>query len=90
MKISYTPPTPEDLRSLKDRLSYTGEQMAELFGLASNNQWRKYTGGESPRPMSLPMLFMACALMDRTATVDQVFERAREVGAKIEITGDAQ
>jgi hypothetical protein len=75
------------LRTLKDRLGYTGEQMADLFGLAGNNQWRKYTGGHDPRPMSLPMLFLAGALLNRTATVEQVFDWCREVGAKIEVEG---
>ncbi|EIV9015583.1 XRE family transcriptional regulator, partial [Salmonella enterica] len=48
----YTPPTPEDLNQLKEKLGYTGAQMADLAGVASNSQWRKYTGGESPRAMS--------------------------------------
>lgn len=85
MPIRYTPPTPEDLRELKSRLGYTGEQMADLFGLAGNNQWRKYTGGTEPRPMSLPMLFLAGALLNRTATVDQVFDWCRSVGAAIDL-----
>ena len=85
MSIHYVPPTPQDLRDLKDRLQFTGEQMADLFGLAGNNQWRKYTSGSEPRPMSLPMLFLACALMDRSATVDEVFAKAREIGATIDL-----
>jgi predicted transcriptional regulator len=44
----YTPPTPEDLERLKSKLGYTGNQMAELAGVASNSQWRKYTGGSEP------------------------------------------
>lgn len=85
MSIRYVPPTPENLRELKNRLGYTGEQMADLFGLAGNNQWRKYTGGQEPRPMSLPMLFLAGALLNRTATVDQVFDWCRSVGATIDL-----
>ncbi|SUG24667.1 Uncharacterised protein [Salmonella enterica subsp. arizonae] len=53
----YTPPTPEDLNQLKEKLGYTGAQMADLAGVASNSQWRKYTGGESPRAMSPHILF---------------------------------
>lgn len=87
MPIHYAPPTPQDLRDLKARLQFTGEQMADLFGLAGNNQWRKYTSGDAPRPMSLPMLFLACALMDRSATVDEVFEKVRSIGATVEILG---
>ncbi|WP_327220477.1 XRE family transcriptional regulator [Caballeronia catudaia] len=85
MSIKYFPPTPEDLQALKARLDLTGTEMAEMFGLAGNNQWRKYTGGAEPRPMSLPMLFLAMALQDRSATVDQVLEKCREVGATIEL-----
>ncbi|WP_429497435.1 XRE family transcriptional regulator [Robbsia andropogonis] len=85
MTIKYSPPTPENLRALKERLDFTGDQMAQMFGLAGNNQWRKYTGGAAPRPMSLPMLFLAMALPDRTATVDQVLDKCRAVGATIEM-----
>ncbi|EAZ8182151.1 helix-turn-helix transcriptional regulator, partial [Salmonella enterica] len=57
----YTPPTPEDLNQLKETLGYTGAQMANLAGVASNSQWRKYTGGESPRAMSPHILFFMAA-----------------------------
>ncbi|MCG5072296.1 XRE family transcriptional regulator [Paraburkholderia tagetis] len=90
MSIRYTPPTPEDLRNLKIELGYTGEQMASLFGLAGNNQWRKYTGGQEPRAMSLPMLFLAGALLNRTATVDQVFDWCRSVGAVVDPDTDGE
>lgn len=50
MKVikDYSPPTPSDLSELKESLGYTGTQMADLAGVASNSQWRKYTGGETP------------------------------------------
>lgn len=85
MSIRYVPPTPAQLTELKDRLGYTSNQMADLFGLAGNNQWRKYTGGKEPRPMSLPMLFLAGALLNRTFNVDQVFDWCRQVGASIDL-----
>lgn len=84
MPIRYEPPSSQDLRNLKDRLGYSGKQMAELFGLASSQQWHKYCGGHEPREMSLPMLFLAMALLNRSATVEQVFDSCRQVGAKIE------
>ncbi|MGN6589309.1 MAG: hypothetical protein ACTHKE_03355 [Sphingomicrobium sp.] len=86
MPIRYEPPSPRDLRALKERLNYSGQQMADLFGLASKEQWRKYSGDGAPRSMSLPMLFLAGALLHRTATVDQVFDWCRGVGATIEIS----
>ena len=85
MSIHYEPPTPQELRALKERLKYSGSQMADLFGLASAQQWRKYSGDGAPRPMSLPMLFLAGALLNRTATIDQLFDWCREVGAKVEL-----
>lgn len=87
MAIDYEPPTAQDLRDLKARLNYSGRQMADLFGLASSQQWHKYCGGTEPRPMSLPMLFLAGALLlGPTATVAQIFDWCREVGAKIELS----
>lgn len=85
MPIRYEPPTPKALRELKERLKFSGSQMADLFGLASAQQWRKYSGDGALRPMSLPMLFLAGALLNRTATVDQLFDWCRAVGAKIEV-----
>lgn len=87
MSIHYEPPTPRDLRELKARLNYSGQQMADVFGLASSQQWRKYSGDGAPRPMSLPMLFLAGALLNRTATIGQVFDWCRSVGATVEVSG---
>jgi hypothetical protein len=86
MPIHYVPPPPEGLHAQKERLKKTGDQMADMYGLAGNNQWRKYTSGHTPRPMSLPMLFLAGALQNRTATVEEVFEWCRrETGAIIDL-----
>lgn len=86
MPIQYEPPTPANLRDLKARLEYSGQQMADLFGLATKDQWRKYSGDNAPRPMSLPMLFLTGATyLGPHATVEQVFDWCREVGAKIEV-----
>ncbi len=89
MPFRYVPPTPQDLRDLKDRLDYSGRQMADLFGLASPQQWHKYCGGSDPREMSLPMLFLAGALRNRTGTVEDVFDWCRQVGATIEIAQES-
>ncbi|PXW23421.1 XRE family transcriptional regulator [Paraburkholderia caballeronis] len=84
MRIRYTAPTPKDLRDLKERLDFSGKQMADLFGLASAQQWHKYCGGSEPREMSLPMLFLAGALLNRSFSVEEVFDWCRAVGAQIE------
>jgi hypothetical protein len=59
--MRYTPPTTADLAALKARLSRTGDQMADLFGLAGSRQRRKYTGWQSPREMFAQMAFFAAA-----------------------------
>lgn len=82
----YTPPTPEALEALKDRLGYTGNQMAELAGVASNSQWRKYTGGAEPRAMSPHILFfMAAQLELKPEELQRVLNKMQEIGASLEI-----
>jgi hypothetical protein len=91
MPIHYVAPPPSRLKALKDRLQYSGRQMAELFGLASAQQWHKYCGGSEPREMSLPMLFLAAALLNRQSTVEEVFDWCRrETGAVIELAPDGE
>lgn len=80
----YTPPTPDELNSLKDELGYTGNQMADLAGVASNSQWRKYTGGESPRAMSPHILFyMAAQLALTDEELRLVIAKMQDIGAEI-------
>ncbi|QGH59475.1 XRE family transcriptional regulator [Serratia proteamaculans] len=81
----YTPPAPEDLEQLKSELGYTGTQMADLAGVASNSQWRKYTGGAEPRAMSPHILFFIAAqlaLSDRD--LSKVLDKMKEIGAEID------
>ncbi|EIO8879221.1 XRE family transcriptional regulator, partial [Salmonella enterica] len=80
----YTPPTPEDLNQLKETLGYTGAQMADLAGVASNSQWRKYTGGESPRAMSPHILFfMAAQLTLSEDDINKIIDKMIEIGAEL-------
>lgn len=80
----YSPPTTDDLIRLKDELGYTGNQMADLAGVASNSQWRKYTGGESPREMSPHILFfLAAQLALSEDELSKVLKKMQEIGAEI-------
>lgn len=80
----YTPPTPDDLNHLKEQLGYTGTQMADLAGVASNSQWRKYTGGESPRAMSPHILFFVAAqLVLNEQELTSILDKMRDIGADI-------
>jgi len=81
----YVPPTTEDLEALKAELGYTGNQMAELAGVSGNNQWRKYTGGVSPRAMSPQMLFyIAAQLVLTEEELDRVVDKMKQLGATIQ------
>lgn len=81
----YSPPTTSDLISLKDKLGYTGNQMADLAGVASNSQWRKYTGGETPRALSPHILFyMAAQLVLDESDLKKITEKMKEIGADFE------
>ena len=91
LSMTYTPATTDDLRRLKDELGFTGEQMAELFGLAGGQQWRKYTGGQEPREMTPQMLFFAAARLELEGDVlDRVVERMRAMGAQVEGVGSVR
>ncbi|MCW6014884.1 XRE family transcriptional regulator [Serratia marcescens] len=80
----YTPPAPEDLERLKSELGYTGNQMADIAGVASNSQWRKYTGGAEPRAMSPHILFfMAAQLALSDEELDRVIKKMADIGAVI-------
>ena len=92
MPHRYVPPTPADLRRLKDELGLTGDRMAELFGLGGGHQWRKYIGGEAPRQMGAQMLFFGAAqLVLEPAQLQAVIDRMQAMGStlRLEVGGDA-
>ncbi|MBN3726086.1 XRE family transcriptional regulator [Burkholderia sp. Ac-20379] len=84
--MDYAPPSPADLQRLKTELGQTGDQMAELFGVAGGQQWRKYTGGASPREVSPQMLFFAAArLVLSDEDLARVLNQMRDMGAQIDL-----
>ncbi|MBB2977661.1 XRE family transcriptional regulator [Paraburkholderia tropica] len=86
MPIKYTPPTPEQLSALKNDLSKTGKQMAELAWLAGDQHWRKYTNPVNARGMSAQMLFVMMAQLELDEkTMARILNRMRAVGATIEL-----
>ncbi|WP_328586146.1 hypothetical protein [Chitinasiproducens palmae] len=71
---------------MKDELGFTGEQMADLFGVAGGQQWRKYTGGATPREMSPHMLFFGAARLVLTdEQLASVVQRMRQAGAEVDL-----
>ncbi len=80
----YIPPEPEELEQLKSELGYTGTQMADLAGVASNSQWRKYTSGVKPRALSPHILFfMAAQLALSSEEIERVIGKMKNIGANI-------
>lgn len=79
---NYIPPPARQLADLKSRLDLTGNELADLVGVADGRQWRKYTGGEAPREMSSAMLFMLAARLELSdADIERVLARMRQIGA---------
>ncbi|HGM4967298.1 TPA: hypothetical protein ACKP0L_005665 [Pseudomonas putida] len=88
MKIisQYTPPTAPALARLKDDLNTTSQAMAELCGLAQGQQWRKYTGGSTPRTLGMHMHFYMAALLTLSDDeVARVVAAMRDQGAELEL-----
>jgi hypothetical protein len=56
----YRAPTPQDLQVLKEHFGLTAYEMARLFAVQPE-QWRKHTGGQSPREISVTRAFFMAA-----------------------------
>ncbi|MHC9003534.1 XRE family transcriptional regulator [Enterobacter adelaidei] len=79
---NYIAPSASDLAKLKTELGFTGAQMAELAGVSSNSQWRKYTCGEIPRPISSHILFFTAAqLVLNESEMDKILKKMKDIGA---------
>jgi len=91
--VQYTAPTPEDLERLKNDLSKSSAEMADLFGLANGRQWRRYLSIDpaNRREMGMHMLFFAMARLELDAqTIERVLNRMSEVGATIDLDSPSQ
>jgi hypothetical protein len=74
------------LEKLKQELNLSSAGMADLFGVQGGRQWRKYTGGETPRDISPHLLFFAMARLELDSeTMERILNRMRAVGATIEL-----
>lgn len=92
--MHYTPPQPEDIERLKKELGFDGTQMAELFGVAGNRAFRRYTSSSSDaknrRELGAHMLFFAMARLELSPEmIDRILDRMRRVGATIDLNADS-
>lgn len=86
MPIEFDPPSTKDLADLKKRRNATGKEMAEIFWLGGDHQWRKYTGGHAPREMSPQMAFLGAARMELTDDeFNRVLQCMETFGARVRL-----
>ncbi|MBB5444664.1 MULTISPECIES: XRE family transcriptional regulator [unclassified Paraburkholderia] len=88
--MHYKPPRPEDIEHLKKALGLNGNQMAELFGVAGDRAFRRYTsksvGTKNARELGAHMLFFAMArLALKPKDIEAVLAKMREAGAEIDL-----
>lgn len=82
----YDPPSAGDLARLKEELNFTSPQMADLAGLSQGAQWRKYTGGVTPREMGMQMHFYMAALLTLSESeLARIADLMRSQGAEVEL-----
>jgi hypothetical protein len=89
--MKYIPPTPDDLDRLKEELGYSSSQMADLFGVATGRQFRRYTSKSddttNKRDMGMHMLFFAMARLQLSPReVEDIVKRMRAVGATVDLS----
>ncbi len=74
----------------KERLGYTNAQMANLFGVSTARQFHKYLSDEDRREMGFHVLMFGATnlalMVGPVASIDQILEVARSVGALIELS----
>lgn len=80
---SYIPPSQEDLRKLQQELGLNNSQMADLAGVASESQWRKYTTGSKPRAMGFHMAFVIAARLTPSTDDVKIRRKMLDMGCKV-------
>jgi len=82
--MTYHPPSAAQLQALKNRLGYTGKQMAAL-ACVGEQHWRKYTGGAQPKSMPYANLFHLAAQLALTPDeLERVYACMQTVGGRVE------
>lgn len=87
--MRYTSPSAEDFERLKQALGKTGNDMADLFGVAGGQQWRKYTSRTEPRQMSPQILFFGAAKLALSKDeLDRIVQKMKDIGAEIDLDAE--
>ncbi len=84
-------PSVAQMKQWKERLQFSGAQMARILGLKSARRWRDYADENKPQGIPPANLFMAAALVTLTqAEIDRVLDTMRQVGAVIDLDAPAE
>jgi hypothetical protein len=89
--MHYKAPTADDVERLKKELGKDGSEMAELFGVAGNRAFRRYTSKsddpKNKRELGMHMLFFAMArLVLPPEDIERVLARMRKAGATVDLS----
>lgn len=79
-------PSVAQMKNWKERLNYTGTQMANILGLKTSRRWRELVDENKPQGVAPANLFMGAALVTLPQKeIDRVFDAMREIGAVIDL-----
>lgn len=84
-------PTVTQMKQWKEKLQFSGTQMAKILGLKSARRWRDYADENKPQGIPPANLFMAAAMVTLSQDeIDRVLNTMREVGATISLAEDGE
>ncbi|WP_431068215.1 XRE family transcriptional regulator [Ralstonia holmesii] len=84
-------PTVAQMKQWKEKLQFSGAQMAQILGLKTARRWRDYADENKPQGIPPANLFMGAALVTLSQDeIDRVLDTMREVGATIDLAADGE
>ena len=82
----FRPPTVAQMKQWKERLQFSGTQMARILGLKSSRRWREYADENKPQGIPPANLFMGAAMVTlKEADIERVLATMRQIGAAIDL-----
>ena len=86
----FRPPTVAQMKLWKEKLNFSGTQMARILGLKSSRRWREYADENKPQGIPPASLFMGAAMVTLPeADIELVLAKMREIGATIDLDADS-
>lgn len=74
------------MKQWKEKLSFSGTQMARILGLKSARRWREYADENKQQGIPPANLFMGVAMVTLSQwDIERVLDAMREIGATIDL-----